>query len=75
MPAHGDQYIVGKTYRSSSDPQKDEFQAWLNGPIDNGIRNSGGIRAIVKLLAQTELVDHRTLTDRVVEDIDTEVTG
>ena len=41
------QYIVGKTYRSSSDPAKDEFQAWLNEPIENGIRNSGGIRSLV----------------------------
>ncbi|OYR73750.1 restriction endonuclease [Halorubrum ezzemoulense] len=47
MPAYGDQYVVGETYRSSSDLKKDQFQAWLNGPIDNGIRNSGGIRAIV----------------------------
>ncbi|KKF39905.1 hypothetical protein FK85_24875 [Halorubrum saccharovorum] len=47
MPNYGYQYVVGETYRSSSDPEKDEFQGWLNGPIDNGIRNSGGIRAIV----------------------------
>ncbi|WP_440765528.1 restriction endonuclease [Natronorubrum sp. DTA7] len=28
------------------DPAKDEFQTWLNGPIETGIRNSGGIRSI-----------------------------
>lgn len=41
------QYVVNKTYRSSSDPTKDEFQRWLNEPIKNGIRNSGGIRSLV----------------------------
>jgi len=40
-------YIVGETYRSSSDPEKDEFQTRLNEPIKNGIRNSGGIRSLV----------------------------
>ncbi|MDB2276647.1 hypothetical protein PM022_19415 [Halorubrum ezzemoulense] len=35
MPAYGDQYVVGETYRSSSDLKKDQFQAWLNGPIDD----------------------------------------
>lgn len=39
-------YVVDKPYRSSSDPRKDEFQAWLNEPIATGIRNSGGIRSI-----------------------------
>jgi hypothetical protein len=47
MTDYGDQYIVNQTYRSSSDSDKDQFQEWLNGPIDTGIRNSGGIRAIV----------------------------
>jgi hypothetical protein len=46
MTCYGDEYIVNETYRSSSDPAKDEFQTWLNGPIDTGVRNSGGIRAI-----------------------------
>lgn len=46
MTRHGDKYIVNNRYRSSSDPAIDEFQAWLNGPVDGGIRNSGGIRAI-----------------------------
>lgn len=40
------EYVVNETYRSSTDPDKDEFQAWLNEPIPNGIRNSGGIRSI-----------------------------
>jgi len=40
-------YVVNETYRSSSNPADDEFQAWLNEPIDTGIRNSGGIRSIV----------------------------
>lgn len=46
MTGYGDKYVVNNTYRSSSDSTKDEFQFWLNGPIDTGIRNSGGIRAI-----------------------------
>jgi len=46
MSDYGDVYQVGCTYRSSSDARKDEFQAWLNGPIETGIRNSGGIRAL-----------------------------
>ncbi|WP_367996129.1 restriction endonuclease [Haloferax volcanii] len=47
MPNYGGQYVVNETYRSSSDPEKDEFQKWLNAPISTGIRNSGGIRALV----------------------------
>jgi hypothetical protein len=47
MTDYGEQYVVNQTYRSSSDSNKDQFQKWLNGPIDTGIRNSGGIRAIV----------------------------
>ena len=47
MTDYGEQYVVNQTYRSSSDSHKDQFQKWLNGPIDAGIRNSGGIRAIV----------------------------
>lgn len=47
MTDYGDQYVVNQTYRSSSDSNNDQFQKWLNGPIDTGIRNSGGIRAIV----------------------------
>ena len=46
MTTCGDKYIVNHRYRSSSDPTLDEFQAWLNGPVKGGIRNSGGIRAI-----------------------------
>jgi hypothetical protein len=46
MPDYGDRYVVNQTYRSSSDSNKDQFQKWLNGPVDTGIRNSGGIRAI-----------------------------
>lgn len=46
MPEYGDRYVVNQTYRSSSDNNKDQFQKWLNGPVDTGIRNSGGIRAI-----------------------------
>ncbi|MFD1588128.1 restriction endonuclease [Halorientalis brevis] len=46
MSAHGNRYVVNETYRSSTDPEKDQFQGWLNAPIDTGIRNSGGIRAI-----------------------------
>ncbi|MBO4249526.1 restriction endonuclease [Halomicrobium sp. IBSBa] len=46
MADYGREYVVNKTYRSSSDATKDQFQKWLNGPIDNGIRNSGGIRSI-----------------------------
>jgi hypothetical protein len=56
MSGYGEQYVVGETYRSSSDPKKDEFQAWLNGPIDNGIRNSGGIRAIVNSTGEREFL-------------------
>lgn len=40
------QYVMNETYRSSTDENKDEFQSWINGPIDGGIRNSGGIRCI-----------------------------
>lgn len=47
MGEYGSEYVVGETYRSSSDPEQDQFQQWLNGPIETGIRNSGGIRAIV----------------------------
>lgn len=47
MTDYGDRYVVNQTYRSSSDSNKDQFQKWLNGPVDTGIRNSGGIRAIV----------------------------
>ncbi len=46
MTCYGDKYVVNETYRSSMDPAKDEFQTWLNGPIETGIRNSGGIRSI-----------------------------
>ncbi|QCS43399.1 restriction endonuclease [Natrinema versiforme] len=46
MTSYGDKYVVNETYRSSMDPAKDEFQTWLNGPIETGIRNSGGIRSI-----------------------------
>jgi len=47
MGDYGSEYVVGETYRSSSDPEQDQFQRWLNGPVETGIRNSGGIRAIV----------------------------
>jgi len=40
------QYVMNETYRSSTDENKDEFQSWINEPIDGGIRNSGGIRCI-----------------------------
>lgn len=46
MTDFGDRYVVNQTYRSSSDSTKDQLQQWLNGPVDTGIRNSGGIRAI-----------------------------
>jgi hypothetical protein len=46
MSDYGDRYVVNKTYRSSTDPAEDEFQSWLNGPVGNGIRNSGGVRSI-----------------------------
>lgn len=46
MTGYGDEYVVGETYRSSSNSDIDEFQTWLNGPVEGGIRNSGGIRAI-----------------------------
>ncbi len=47
MNDYGNRYVVNETYRSSSDSTKDQFQTWLNGPVDTGIRNSGGIRAII----------------------------
>lgn len=47
MGNYGKSYVVNEIYRSSSDADKDEFQEWLNGPIVNGIRNSGGIRSLV----------------------------
>lgn len=40
------QYVMNKTYRSSTDKEKDQFQSWINSPIEGGIRNSGGIRCI-----------------------------
>lgn len=46
MTNYGNKYVVNEIYRSSHDPKKDEFQAWLNGPIETGIRNAGGIRSI-----------------------------
>lgn len=46
MTNYEGRYVVNQTYRSSSDSNKDQFQKWLNGPVDTGIRNSGGIRAI-----------------------------
>ncbi len=47
MTDYGERYIINQTYRNSTDNNKDQFQKWLNGPVDTGIRNSGGIRAIV----------------------------
>lgn len=39
-------YRIGQQYRDSRNPDVDEFQAWINGPLSSGIRNSGGIRTI-----------------------------
>ena len=47
MVSYGEEYVVNETYRSARSPSEDEFQTWLNGPVENGIRNSGGIRSIV----------------------------
>lgn len=46
MPNYGTRYVINETYRNSTDANKDEFLTWLNGPIDTGIQNSGGIRAL-----------------------------
>jgi hypothetical protein len=39
-------YHIGEEYKDSRNPEIDEFQKWINGPINSGIRNSGGIRTI-----------------------------
>jgi len=46
MADYGDSYVVDETYRNSTDAKKDEFQGWLNGPVDRGIGQGGGIRTI-----------------------------
>lgn len=47
MTSYGEYYVVNETYRSSTTDSKDEFPTWLNGPVDNGINYSRGIRSIV----------------------------
>jgi hypothetical protein len=39
-------YVMNQEYRSSSNKSEDQFQSWINEPIDRGIKNSGGIRCI-----------------------------
>lgn len=46
MTSSDKQYVMNKTYRDSTDEEVDQFQSWINSPIDKGIRNSGGIRCI-----------------------------
>jgi hypothetical protein len=47
MANYGKHYVVNETYRSSTRDSKDQFQSWLNGPIENGINYSRGIRSLV----------------------------
>ncbi|WP_254832855.1 HNH endonuclease [Haloglomus salinum] len=44
----GRAYRVGETYRDTGSYRKseDQFLRWIRGPLDSGIRNTGGIRDI-----------------------------
>ncbi|MFC7096063.1 HNH endonuclease [Halobaculum marinum] len=39
-------YRVGARYYDSTDPERDEFQSWIKGPLESGIGNSAGIRVV-----------------------------
>ena len=39
-------YHVGEQYYDSRDPDRDQFQSWIRGPLESGIGNSAGIRVV-----------------------------
>lgn len=39
-------YVVGERYRDARDPEEDEFQTWVRGPLDTGIGGTRGIRVL-----------------------------
>jgi hypothetical protein len=42
----GHRYRVGERYYDSKDPDRDQFQSWIKGPLESGIGNSSGIRVV-----------------------------